>query len=46
MNHKIFGTFASFVMQDDILFSFLTVKEALDFAASMRLSHLTLIERN
>lgn len=29
MNSKLFGTFASFVMQDDILFDFLTVKEAL-----------------
>jgi len=40
MNHKIFGTFASFVMQDDILFEYLTVKEALEFAARMKLFNL------
>jgi len=41
MNNKIFGTFASFVMQDDILFEFLTVREALEFAASLKLSNFT-----
>jgi ABC-type multidrug transport system ATPase subunit len=39
-----FGAIASFVMQDDILFEFLTVKEALTFAARLRLSSLPLFE--
>jgi ATP-binding cassette, subfamily G (WHITE), eye pigment precursor transporter len=40
VKQKTFGTIASFVMQDDILFEFLTVREALTFAARLRLHHL------
>ena len=40
VSQQTFGSFASFVMQDDILFSFLTVREALTFAARLRLHHL------
>lgn len=38
VKQNTFGTIASFVMQDDILFQFLTVREALTFAARLRLS--------
>lgn len=41
VNQKTFGAIASFVMQDDILFDFLKVKEALTFAARLRLSTLS-----
>lgn len=40
VQQKTFGSIASFVMQDDILFEFLTVREALTFAARLRLSNL------
>jgi ABC-type multidrug transport system ATPase subunit len=36
----MFGTFGGFVMQDDILSEFMTVKEAFTFTARLRLSHL------
>jgi ABC-type multidrug transport system ATPase subunit len=41
MTQSIFGTFGSFVMQDDILSEFMTVKETLTLAARLRLSHLS-----
>lgn len=41
VQQKTFGTIASFVMQDDILFEFLTVREALTFAARLRLHTLS-----
>lgn len=41
VQQKTFGTIASFVMQDDILFEFMTVREALTFAARLRLHALT-----
>ena len=40
VSQKTFGNIASFVMQDDILFGFLTVRESLTFAARMRLHAL------
>ena len=33
----MFGNFATYVMQDDVLFGYFTVKEALTFSARLRL---------
>jgi len=32
-----FGTFGAYVMQDDVIFEYFTVREALTFAARLRL---------
>lgn len=37
LNQDLFGKFATYVMQDDILFAYFTVKEALTFSARLRL---------
>ncbi len=37
LNQKLFGSFATYVMQDDVIFAYFTVKEALTFAARLRL---------
>ena len=37
INQKTFGTLGAYVMQDDILFQYFTVHEALKFAARLRL---------
>jgi len=40
VKQETIGSVASFVMQDDILFEYLTVKECLTFAARLRLYNL------
>jgi len=37
LSSKLFGSFGVYVMQDDIIFKSFTVKEALTFAARLRL---------
>lgn len=36
-----FGKISGYVMQDDILFAYFTPREALEFAAKMKLAHLS-----
>ena len=38
LTQKLFGSCATYVMQDDVLFAYFTVKEALTFSARLRLS--------
>lgn len=38
LNQQLFGTCCSYVMQDDILFGYFSVKEALTFAAKLKLN--------
>lgn len=38
MNQKLFGSIAAYVMQDDILYEHFTPKEALTFAARLKLN--------
>jgi ABC-type multidrug transport system ATPase subunit len=38
LTQEVFGSLAAYVMQDDVLFPYFTVKEALTFAARLRLS--------
>ena len=40
-----FGKISGYVMQDDILYSYFTPREALEFAANMKLNHKTPEER-
>jgi ABC-type multidrug transport system ATPase subunit len=44
VTRSTFGKVACFVMQDDILFGYLTVEEALTFAARLRLATLSKTE--
>ena len=41
VKQNLFGNYCSYVMQDYVLFTYFTVKEALNFAATLKLSHLT-----
>lgn len=38
LDHTNFGKYAAYVMQDDILFNFFTAREALTFAARLKLN--------
>lgn len=38
LTQKLFGSCCAYVMQDDVLFAYSTVKEALTFAARLKLS--------
>lgn len=37
LDQQMFGKFANYVMQDDIIFRYFTVREALTFAARLKL---------
>ena len=37
LNQNIFANYASYVMQDDVLFPYFTVKEVITFAARLKL---------
>ena len=37
LNQSVFSSYATYVMQDDVIFAYFTVKEALTFAARLKL---------
>ena len=40
-----FGLVSGYVMQDDILYSYFTPREALEFAANLKLGHMSMEDR-
>ncbi len=38
MTQKLFGNYGAYVMQDDVIFEYFTVREAITFAARLKLS--------
>ena len=38
LTQELFGTYATYVMQDDVVFAYFTVREALTFAARLKLT--------
>lgn len=38
VTQKLFGNYGAYVMQDDVIFEYFTVREALTFAARLKLS--------
>lgn len=38
MTQKLFGNYGAYVMQDDVVFEYFTVREAITFAARLKLS--------
>jgi len=38
IDQSIFGNYGAYVMQDDNIFEYFTVREALDFAAQLKLN--------
>ena len=45
-NSKLFGTCASYVMQDDVIFQYFTVNEALTVAARLKLTDISLQDQD
>ena len=46
VDQSIFGKYGVYVMQDDLLFQWFTVRECLLFAARLRLGGLTIDQQN
>mmetsp|Transcript_38652 Transcript_38652/g.27993 ORF Transcript_38652/g.27993 Transcript_38652/m.27993 type:complete len:204 (+) Transcript_38652:359-970(+) len=45
-DQELFGRFSAYVMQDDILFEYFTVRESLRFAARLKLNAKSIAEQN
>ena len=46
LSANLFANYASYVMQDDVLFAYFTVKEALTFAARLKLLDISIEEQD